>query len=191
MEGRLRERPNLDRQQQSSPPGGGPLIGHGKHYGWSVFKGSYPSYPNRQLDPTPHVTPTIEHSHSEFRSLTGGVVYPRQSLAGTGWGLIYGDYSTVRIWAVKHDEQQLTWHRKLADTMLAIAGFRNIPNGDLLIVDHLSKTINHLKKSPATKTVSPFRPPFSTTGLFYPPLGVRPRPAHSVLPYFINAVVCK
>jgi glucose/arabinose dehydrogenase len=50
------------------------LVRRGENYGRSVFEGSHPFYPNRKLGPTPHVLPTVEHPHSGFRSLTGGVV---------------------------------------------------------------------------------------------------------------------
>ena len=51
------------------------LLRRGANYGWSVYEGSHPFYLERKRGPTPLVLPTIEHSHAEFRSLTGGVVY--------------------------------------------------------------------------------------------------------------------
>ncbi|HKQ40285.1 MAG TPA: PQQ-dependent sugar dehydrogenase, partial [Verrucomicrobiae bacterium] len=51
------------------------LIRRGENYGWSVYEGSHPFYLNRKVGPTPVVAPTIEHPHSEARSLTGGIVY--------------------------------------------------------------------------------------------------------------------
>ena len=51
------------------------LIRRGENYGWSVYEGNHAFYLNRRLGPTPAVAPTVEHSHAEFRSLTGGVVY--------------------------------------------------------------------------------------------------------------------
>ena len=51
------------------------LIERGANYGWSVFEGGHPFYMKRKLGPTPHVFPTVDHPHSESRSLTGGVVY--------------------------------------------------------------------------------------------------------------------
>jgi glucose/arabinose dehydrogenase len=51
------------------------LLRRGANYGWSVYEGSHPFYLERRRGPTPLVLPTIEHSHAEFRSLTGGAVY--------------------------------------------------------------------------------------------------------------------
>ena len=56
------------------------LVKKGANYGWSVTEGSHPFYPNRKAGPTPISKPTVEHPHSEFRSLTGGVVYRGRSL---------------------------------------------------------------------------------------------------------------
>ena len=75
----------------------------GENYGWSVYEGSHPFYLERQRGPTPIVPPTIEHSHAEFRSLTGGVVYHGDALPDLEGAYIYGDYSSGRIWGMKHD----------------------------------------------------------------------------------------
>ena len=55
------------------------LIEKGANYGWSVTEGSHPFQPRRALGPTPLTAPTVEHPHSEARSLTGGVVYRARS----------------------------------------------------------------------------------------------------------------
>ncbi|MBU6402900.1 MAG: PQQ-dependent sugar dehydrogenase, partial [Verrucomicrobia bacterium] len=77
------------------------LIRRGENYGWSVFEGSHSFYLSRKLGPTPVVRPTIEHSHSEMRSLTGGVVYYGARWPELDGVYIYGDFSTGRIWGVR------------------------------------------------------------------------------------------
>ena len=49
---------------------------------------------------------------------------------------IYGDYSTGKIWGIRHDGTQVTFHRELADTTLQITGFATNGAGDLLVIDH-------------------------------------------------------
>src|SRR5690606_15740861 len=51
------------------------VVQRGDNYGWSVMEGSRPFYPLRKRGPTPISPPTIEHPHSEARSITGGIVY--------------------------------------------------------------------------------------------------------------------
>ena len=108
----------------------------GENYGWSVYEGSHPFYLNRKLGPTHPVLPTIEHSHSEARSLTGGVVYYGDPFSELNGVYVYGDYSTGTIWGGRHDGSRLSWHQELAHTQLQIAAFGVNHHGELLIVDH-------------------------------------------------------
>jgi len=85
------------------------LIRRGENYGWSVYEGSHPFYLNRKLGPTPPVAPTIEHSHAEARSLTGGAVYYGDKHSELNGAYIYGDYSTGTIWGARHNGSRLTW----------------------------------------------------------------------------------
>lgn len=112
------------------------LIQRGGNYGWSVYEGSHVFYANRELGPTPHIKPTLEHPHSESRSLTGGVVYYGDKHPELRGAYIYGDYSTGKIWGAKVDAGKVTWHRELADTTLQISAFAIDSDGELLIVDH-------------------------------------------------------
>jgi uncharacterized repeat protein (TIGR03806 family) len=112
------------------------LLQRGANFGWSVFEGSHPFYPQRELGQTPHVMPTAEHPHSEARSLTGGVVYHGTKLPALRGAYLYGDYSTGKIWGLRHDGQKVVWHEELADTTLAITAFALDADGELLIADH-------------------------------------------------------
>ena len=51
------------------------LVHKGENYGWSRFEGSHPFQPLRKGPEIPIAKPMAEHSHSEMRSLTGGIVY--------------------------------------------------------------------------------------------------------------------
>jgi len=160
------------------------LIRRGDNCGWSVYEGSHPFYLHRPRGPTPVVPPTIEHPHSEFRSLTGGVVYDGSALARLKGAYIYGDYSTGKIWGARHDGHRLTWHEELADTTLQIAAFGMTHGGDLLIVDH-GGAIHRLIASPPEPERAPFPTRLSDTGLF---TDVARHTLHSgVLAYELNA----
>jgi glucose/arabinose dehydrogenase len=112
------------------------LIRRGENYGWSVYEGSHPFYLHRPRGPTPIVPPTIEHHHSEFLSLTGGVVYRGQRHADLDGVYIYGDHTTGRIWGARHDGTRLAWHGELANTTLQITAFGVNHNGELLVADY-------------------------------------------------------
>lgn len=162
------------------------LVERGANYGWSVMEGSHPFYLDRARGPTPFVPPTLEHPHSEARSLTGGVVYYGQRYPELRGAYIYGDYSTGKIWGAKHDGKQVVWHRELADTSLQITGFGLDSHGELLICDHRAEgglyTLVPNEPSPADQS---FPRRLSETGLFRSVAGHVPEPG--LIPYSVNA----
>ena len=100
------------------------LVERGANYGWSVYEGSRIFYANRKKGPTPISLPTVEHDHGESRSLTGGVViYDDKKYPDLEDAYIYGDYTTGKIWAVKHDGKKVVWNKEIADTQLGLTDF--------------------------------------------------------------------
>jgi hypothetical protein len=160
------------------------LVRRGENYGWSVYEGSHPFYLNRKLGPTPPVLPTIEHSHSEARSMTGGVVYYGDQFSELNGVYVYGDYSTGTIWGARHDGSRLIWHQELANTQLQIAAFAVNHHGDLLIVDHAGG-IYRLVRSPQLSSVPKFPTRLSETGLFVSTSDHHVQPG--LVPYSVNA----
>ena len=160
------------------------LVHRGDNLGWSVYEGNHPFYLERKRGPTPLVPPTIEHSHAEFRSLTGGVVYHGDELPELEGAYIYGDYSSGRIWGMKHDGERPVWHRELADTALSISAFHVDRHGVLLVVDHLGG-IYRLVPAKPNPSAAPFPTLLSETGLFESTAEHRPAPG--VIPYSVNA----
>lgn len=160
------------------------LIRRGENYGWSVYEGSHPFYLNRKLGPTPAVAPTIEHSHAEARSLTGGVVYYGDKHDELNGAYIYGDYSTGTIWGARHNGSRLTWHKELANSQLQITSFAVSSRGELVIADH-GGAIYRLVRSPRLKSPHKFPTRLSETGLFVSTKDYKVEPA--LIPYSVNA----
>ncbi|MBX9579292.1 MAG: PQQ-dependent sugar dehydrogenase [Gemmataceae bacterium] len=163
------------------------LIRKGENYGWSVMEGSHPFYPNRAAGPTPFSKPTVEHHHSEARSLTGGVVYHGTKLPELKGAYVYGDYSTGRIWAVKHDGDKIVWHKELAVSPMRITAFALDPAGELLICDHAAARaggFSTLEPNPKT-TADPLPRTLTAGGLFDSVKDHRLKPG--ALPYSVNA----
>ncbi len=158
----------------------------GANYGWSVMEGSHPFYPTRKAGPDPIAKPTVEHHHSEFRSLTGGIVYRGEVLPDLQGVYVYGDHSTGKIWGAKHDGTKLTWHRELVDTPFHVTGFGRDTKGELLVLDHNEKgAIYQLKKRPVEAPKAVFPRKLSETGLFASVAGHRLAP--ELFRYTINA----
>jgi uncharacterized repeat protein (TIGR03806 family) len=163
------------------------LVKKGENYGWSVMEGSHPFYSNRKQAPVAITKPTVEHHHSEARSLTGGVVYHGTRHPELRGAYIYGDYSTGHIWAVKHSGARIEWHRKIAITPLKITGFAFDPSGELLICHHAPSGDGGyftLAANPA-KHESGFPKKLSDSGLFTSVKAHAMKPG--VIPYSVNA----
>ena len=141
------------------------LVNKGENHGWPIFEGSHPFHLDRPRGPTPPVKPAAEHHHSEARSLTGGVVYTGMKLPELTGAFIYGDFSTGRVWAIRHDGTRVTFHKELVDTPFAITGFGNDPNGELWVIDHDSG-IHSIVPNEKSGTTPNFPKKLSETGLF-------------------------
>ena len=163
------------------------LVRKGENYGWSVTEGGHPFYPHRKTGPTPIVKPTIEHHHAEFRSLTGGVVLNGARYGDLEGAYLYGDYSTGRIWGMKHDGTKPVWHKELAAPRIQITYFGTNTRGDLIICDHspTGGLYTPEKTPPAPPGPNPFPRTISASGLF---ASVKDHAmAPGVIPYSINA----
>lgn len=159
------------------------LVRRGENYGWSLYEGSHPFYLRRKPGPTPIVKPTVEHPHSEARSITGGIVYYGSKFPELHGTYIYGDYSTGKIWGLRYGGKVVTWHKELADTTIQILGFGVDQNGEVLIVDYLGG-IFQLERAPKDQPVSEFPTQLHETGLFTSVKGHQTVPA--LIPYSVN-----
>jgi len=159
-------------------------VKRGGNYGWSIMEGSQPIHPDENSGPRPITSPVVQHSHSEARSMTGGHVYHGSRLSDLKGAYIYGDYTTGRIWGLRHNGKEVTEHIELANTPHQIICFGIGPDEELIVVDHLG-TLNKLVPNPASTPAIPFSTLLSGTGLFSNM--TRLTPAAGVMPYTINA----
>ncbi len=161
------------------------VVHKGDNCGWSVMEGSHPFQPQRERGPDPIVMPAVEHHHSEFRSLTGGVVYYGKKYPDLDGAYIYGDYSTGKIWAARTDGTKTLSDRELADSRLQIVGFGIDPDGELLIVDHAGGLYSLDPTPKEEKPAPPFPTRLSETGVFTSVKGHQVDPG--LIPYDVNA----
>jgi uncharacterized repeat protein (TIGR03806 family) len=160
------------------------FVRKGENYGWSVQEGGHPFYPDRKRGPEPITPPTIDHPHSEARSLTGGQVYYGSEFPELRGMYIYGDFSTGKIWAARHDGTKLVEHKQIADSTMKITGFGFDSRGELLIADH---NTGYFKLEHNTTQSKPedFPHLLSETGVFSSVKGHVPHAA--AIPYDVNA----
>ncbi len=159
-------------------------VQRGGNYGWSLVEGSQPVHRERTRGPTPILPPTIEHSHIESRSITGGLVYRGKRLKALAGSYVYGDYVTGKIWGAKHNDQGVTAVEELVDTSLQIICFGTNHAGELLIVDYHGG-VYRLVPNPTKSANLEFPKKLSDTGLFGSVKGHKL--ADGVISYSINA----
>jgi uncharacterized repeat protein (TIGR03806 family) len=156
----------------------------GGNYGWSVTEGSHPFQLQRRRGPTPITPPTIEHPHSEARSITGGLVYRGHKLPALRGAYVYGDYGTGRIWGARYHEGRVSWNELIADTPHQILGFGEDRDGELFYADYAG-AIFELEPSESATATNSFPTRLSETGLF---ASVKDHQVQDgVIPYAVNA----
>ena len=157
----------------------------GGNYGWSVMEGSHPFHPHKEAGPGPILAPVVEHHHTECRSITGGHVYHGDRFPELRGAYIYGDYQYGKIWGLRHDGREVTWHDELADTAVFIASFAVSRDGEIYAIDNSTGFVHALRRTPPAAVTSPFPRLLSETGLFDSVPDLRPAPG--VIPYSVNA----
>ncbi|MBI5768633.1 MAG: PQQ-dependent sugar dehydrogenase [Verrucomicrobia bacterium] len=170
------------------------LVRRGANYGWSVMEGSHRHIAMRPPGPHPFTAPTVEFSHAEFRSLSGGVVYRGKKFPELTGAYVFGDFGTGRVWAAKHDGTKLEWLRELVDTPFAITHVTTDGRGEIVVTDYGSSRSNapaqgglhRLERSvPAAPPLPEFPRRLSETGVFADTATLTP--AAGVMAYDINA----
>lgn len=163
-------------------------IEKGGNYGWSVREGSHPFRPERKTGPTPILAPVVEHSHGEFRSLTGGFVYRGKKHPELNGAYIYGDYDTGRVWMLRYGAtaKRVTEHKELAKTRLRIVAWAQDADGEVYALNFIDGGIHELAPAPPVAKVEPdFPRKLSETGLFADVAGHVPE--RGLIPYSVNA----
>jgi uncharacterized repeat protein (TIGR03806 family) len=160
-------------------------IEKGGNYGWSVREGAHPFRPERKKGPTPILDPIVEHSHTDFRSLTGGYLYRGERLKELTGAYIYGDFDTGRVWSFRHDGKKVSEHRELAASPMRIVAFGEGNAGEVYVLDWVGGQIHRLVKSPPVASKNTFPRRLSETGLFTSTKDLTPAPG--LIPYTVNA----
>ncbi len=160
------------------------VVQRGANYGWSVMEGSHPFYLERKRGPTPISPPTIEHPHSESRSITGGIVYTGERYPELKGTYLYGDYATGKIWGARYRGGKVTWRQELADTSYQLLCFCQGPGGEIYMVDYTGE-LHELEPSPPVTEPNTFPRRLSQTGLFVNVGEHRVHPA--LIPYEVSA----
>ncbi len=163
----------------------------GGNYGWSVMEGNHSFRPERKKGPTPLLKPVVEHSHTDFRSITGGFIYRGKRLKELAGHYIYADFDTGRIWAFKPtrgpaNNIQVESLREIARTTYRIVSWGEDAEGEIYFVDFTGGAIHQLLKSEKVDdSAKNFPRKLSQTGLFASTKDHKV--ATGIIPYSVNA----
>ena len=160
-------------------------VERGGNYGWSIKEGNNVVRPNLPRGETPILPPTVDHSHTEARSITGGRVYYGDRLPELRGAYIYADYETGKIWALKHDGTRVTSLQEIADSTLKVSAFGLGREDELYIVDHIGGQLYRLKPRAADDRKTEFPKQLSESGLFSDLESLTP--SKGVVPYSVVA----
>ena len=156
----------------------------GDNYGWSILEHTQAVHPERPRGPTPIVPPTVAHSHTESRSITGGHVYRGSRIEELYGSYIYGDYVTGKLWGVEVKEDSVGEPRELANSSIQVICFGVDHDRELYVVGY-GGTVNRFVPNPEPDTSKQFPKSLAATGLFS---SIKEHElAPGVIPYGINA----
>jgi len=161
-------------------------VERGGNYGWSVMEGPQPVHVEGRRGPSPILSPTKAHPHSEAASITGGYVYRGTKLPELAGAYIYGDYQTGTVWGLRYQGGTVIWQKELARTPLHLVAFGEAHSRELYLVDHdRTHRIYRMVPNPAARATNDFPRTLSQTGLF---ASTRDhQPAAGVVPYSVNS----
>jgi len=160
-------------------------VERGANYGWSVMEGPQEVRPESRRGPTPILPPVVAHPRSDAASVTGGYVYHGSRLADLVGAYVYGDYVTGKIWGLRVEGNEVTWHRELVDTPVSIICFYESPEGEIAFLGYNSGEIYRLAPNEQTsEETAAFPRRLSETGLFTST--ERQEPAAGVVPFSVN-----
>ncbi|MGY8767851.1 MAG: PQQ-dependent sugar dehydrogenase, partial [Pirellulales bacterium] len=159
-------------------------VERGGNYGWSIMEGSQKVHPSEKVGPTPILPAVVEHSHIESRSITGGLFYFGNEFPELQRAYIYGDYVTGKVWALRYEDDKVTWQKEIADTSIQIINFSLASDGEIDILD-FGGTVHRLVANTQESQNLEFPTQLSDTGLFQSMSDLQLAPG--VLPFEVNA----
>lgn len=108
------------------------LIEKGGNFGWSFREALHP-FGAKGVGPRKDlIEPIWEYNHDVGKSLTGGAVYRGKRLPELDGCYLYGDYVTMKIWALTYDDQKkrVVANRPIKDPGVPIMSFGEDEQGE-------------------------------------------------------------
>jgi putative heme-binding domain-containing protein len=141
-------------------------IEKGGNCGWSAKEAGQTVNAHHKLGPTPNRPPTIEYSHADGASVTGGYVYRGRKYPELQGKYVFGDWMTRRIWAADTTREPLPME-ELAPPSVRIIAFGEDRDAELLMLDYDAGTVHRFERNAAAnRDPAKFPRRLSQSGLF-------------------------
>jgi glucose/arabinose dehydrogenase len=105
--------------------------GRGANLGWNGLEGTHEFEGG---NPEGGVLPVFEYSHEEGCSVTGGVVYRGESVAGLGGAYLFGDYCSGQLRALRVGGGEVTEEHAYDATVDELVSFAEDADGEVYLV---------------------------------------------------------
>ena len=109
------------------------IIKPGRNYGWNVMEGRH-CFGAGNCDQTGLEQPVMEYGREDGCSVTGGYVYRGARLPSMFGAYVYGDFCSGKIWALRHDGDNITEQLQIVDSSLSISAFGEDQGGELYVL---------------------------------------------------------
>lgn len=136
------------------------------NYGWSIMEGTQRIREELKPGPTPIQPPTVEHSHVEAASITGGFVYRGKKYPDLVGAYVYGDWESRRIWGARLSSTGDADVKEVAEPTVRLVAMAEDLVGELYALDYDEGTIHALVPNENFGRNTTFPTKLSETGLF-------------------------
>jgi glucose/arabinose dehydrogenase len=131
------------------------LLESGKNYGWNIREGLHPFGPRGVGRRAELAEPIWEYNHDIGKSITGGAVYRGSRFPELRGAYLYGDYVSMKIWALWYDEkrERVVANRPITDPKVPILSFGEDDKGELYFMTYTTtgKGIYRFARTDKTK----------------------------------------
>lgn len=119
----------------------------GGNYGWRCYEGNATFNTANCPNASELEFPVYDYGRNDGRSVTGGYVYRGTDIANLKGALVYGDFATGRIWALRPLPNGGYRNIPLTDTSFAISAFAQDNDGEIYVLNYNDGAIYKLEQS--------------------------------------------
>ncbi|MBI2384169.1 MAG: PQQ-dependent sugar dehydrogenase [Gammaproteobacteria bacterium] len=111
------------------------LIVKGGNYGWRYYEGTRSNVNPRRRPISDFIAPVHAYGRDRGGSVTGGYVYRGRRIPALRGAYVYGDFTSGRIWALRHDGPRVVDNREIGRIPYP-SSFGEAADGELFVCSY-------------------------------------------------------